>query len=189
MIEKLWDEFIAEVSKDSGISESKNLLGSIGWHKKRFMSAAAALNMVEAFEQIEAYQESCARRTRLEQIVAFLFPRRKDTKTLIHPDKSWWWNGAVIDENDVDIGCAGSGASCTVRSYVGSGETDTFALYVPGEWMSAEDFKSLIIAWVNAENERRMQALLETCEEKAKRDLDDAVKRLAEIQSKKGEPK
>lgn len=148
--------------------------------------AGLILSYAEAWlRERAAYEEPAQRRARLESIVAFLFPkydaRRAERPAVIHPERRWWWNGASIDENDVDIGSAGYGAVCTITSYIGSNDYDNFKLEIPAAWMDAEDFKSLITAWVSAGAERCASNERAEAEVKAKADLADAQRRLSEI--------
>ena len=44
MLSKLWDEFVDEVRKESGLYEQLNFLGSVAWHKACFDRALANLH-------------------------------------------------------------------------------------------------------------------------------------------------
>lgn len=131
------------------------------------------------------------RMERLEAIVSLLFPsydsRRvrsgQDPRPPIHPEKNWWWNGATIDLNTLELGEAGQGASCRVESYVGGGDYDNLSLSAPPEWMSAPDdqLEAIVLAWIKAETERRDAAEKAKELAKAQWDAEEAVRRLAKL--------
>ena len=59
MLSKLWDEFVDEVRKESGLYEQLNFLGSVAWHKACFDRALANLpeSAKQAAKVIEAARE------------------------------------------------------------------------------------------------------------------------------------
>lgn len=138
------------------------------------IQAAELANLREKVSDLEAElephqqadlerQATELREERLRSIIDCLFPVYNAVrcralpaeKPPIHPGKAWWWNGARLLS---EVAVKGGDLLLKVRSYVGRGETDDFEVTIPGAWMTAEDPKPLVLAWIHAETERVTEA-------------------------------
>jgi hypothetical protein len=128
------------------------------------------------------------RRERLCEIVDILFPKydslryrnRPGEKPLVHPERDWWWNGAKIISEGAEID---GFVELEVESYVGSGEMDELEFKVPVTWLTAEDPKSEIQAWMKAESARKKAEQRQAEIETARRAIEAQTRKLAELEA------
>lgn len=149
--------------------------------------AAAELARLEAEENERLSLER--REQRRQAIVDLLFPRYdavavrygRKTRPPIHPERSWWWNGASIEE--FSSLPAGKGEHLVVRSYTGRGSTDDFSFDVPAAWFELPDaeLQPTLERWCQEAGEAKERKEREQAQRQAQADLEKAAKRVAEL--------
>ena len=131
-------------------------------------------------------QRETARRERLEAIVGVLFPVYSvvsvryghAAKPPIHPEKSWWWNGASINE------CYENGngsVALSLRSYVGNNEYDDFDFTIPAGLMETPDWRAAVLTWIETETARINEIERQREIKKAECDIKRNTERLAKL--------
>ncbi len=114
--------------------------------------------LLELLEAQRARESDEWLRARAEEAVSCLFPtwRGGRIETPKHPmwhEKSWWWNGASIEEL---AELSNGDVVLNLSSYVGCGDTDTlYGLVLKREWLEADDMPGMLNAYMASELERR----------------------------------
>lgn len=129
-----------------------------------------------------------AKQARIKDIVNLLFPAysvsfvrsNPDLKPLCHPEKSWWWNGATIEE----MWDTNHGTTVQLKSYVGGSNHDDYQLSIPIAWLEAENYTEIIIKWIDEQSKELLQKQKADELSKAMHDLESASNRVAELKSK-----
>jgi hypothetical protein len=139
-------------------------------------------------EAEERERLAALRRERLREIVDILFPKydslryrnRPDEKPLVHPERDWWWNGAKIISEGAEID---GFVELEVESYVGGGEMDELEFKVPVAWLTAEDPKADIHAWMQAETGRKKAEQRQAEIDAARKEIDAQTQKLAALEA------
>lgn len=106
-------------------------------------------------DKLEPYFESKNRQLikedqdrRVKKIVALLFPnwdkRQGSTGPTRHPgEKSWWWNGASVEEYQVSK----IAVYVELKSYVAGGNYDEHKMCFPSAWLELDDPTETVLNW------------------------------------------
>jgi hypothetical protein len=149
--------------------------------------AALEAELLPYREAEERERLAMLRRERLREIVDILFPKydslryrnRPDEKPLVHPERDWWWNGAKIISEGAEID---GFVEVEVESYVGGGEMDEVELKIPVAWLTAEDPKADIHAWMKAETARKKAEQHQAEIEAARKAIEAQTRKLTELE-------
>lgn len=155
--------------------------------ERRVQELESEVRSLEA--ELEGYREqeaeaaqAAAFEQKLTNIIDVLFPAYSSVsvrfghieKPPIHPQKDWWWNGAVIEEHWSTSG----GEKVRLKSYTGRDEYDHFEMEIPQVWIDAKEWQNLVLDWIKKETTTRAAVAKRKEISDAKRALKEATEKL-----------